>query len=99
MDPTSRRTFVKRVALAGAPAIRSAWAQRGPNEQVNLGVVGFRGRGRDHYRAFAGIPGVRVAYLCDIDERLFPGAVAEIEKIAGYKPATFVDIRKLLEQK
>ncbi len=103
MQSTSRRSFVKGAALgaglAGAPAVRSAWAQGGPNQQVNLAVVGFHGRGRDHYRAFARIPGVRIAYLCDIDERLFPGAVAEIEKIAGYKPATFVDVRKLLEKK
>ncbi|MBI3698703.1 MAG: Gfo/Idh/MocA family oxidoreductase [Acidobacteria bacterium] len=95
MPSTNRRNFVKSAALAIGPA----WAQRGPNEQVNLAVVGFRGRGRDHYRAFARIPGVRVAYLCDIDERLYPGAVAEIEGIAGYRPATFVDIRKLLEKK
>jgi predicted dehydrogenase len=93
MKSSTRRSFVQS-ALAGA-----AWAQRSPNDQVNLAVVGFRGRGRDHYRAFARIPGVRVAYLCDIDERLFPGAAAEVESLAGNKPATFVDLRKLLEQK
>ncbi len=99
MESTSRRKFVKNAALVGAPAIRAALGQGSPNSQINLGVVGFRGRGRDHYRAFAKLPGVRVAYLCDIDERLYPGAVAEIESLAGYKPATFVDIRKLLEKK
>jgi predicted dehydrogenase len=99
MESTNRRQFVKGAAIAGAPAIHSAWAQRSPNERVNMGVVGFRGRGRDHYRAFARIPNVRVAYLCDIDERLYPEAIAEIEKIGGYKPETFVDIRKLLEKK
>jgi len=99
MESTSRRKFVRNAALVGAPAIRIAWGQGSPNSQINLGVVGFRGRGRDHYRAFAKLPGVRVAYLCDIDERLYPGAVAEIESLAGYKPATFVDIRKLLEKK
>ncbi len=95
---TTRRRFVQRAALA-APAIHTAWPQGGPNQQINLGVVGFHGRGRDHYRAFARIPGVRVAYLCDIDERLFPGAVSEVESLAGYRPTTVVDIRKLLEHK
>ena len=103
MPSTSRRSFVRNAALgaglAGAPAVHPSWGQNSPNNQINLGVVGFRGRGRDHYRAFARIPGVRVAYLCDVDERLFPGAVAEVEKIGGNKPATFVDLRKLLQQK
>jgi predicted dehydrogenase len=99
MESTNRRAFVKSAALAAAPAVQSGWAQRSPNEQINLGVVGFRGRGRDHYRAFAKVPNVRVKYLCDIDERLFPDAVAEVEKLGGTRPETIVDIRKLLEKK
>ena len=101
MSLTSRRDFVNSAALgtvlAAAPAVRAA--QGSPNGQINLGVVGIRGRGRDHYRAFARIPNVRVACLCDIDERLFPTAVAEVEKMGGNRPATFGDVRKLLEQK
>ena len=99
--PTSRREFVKTAALGAGFAAASplrAQAQNSANDTVNIGVVGFRGRGRDHYRAFAHIPGVRVAYLCDVDERLFPRAVEEVEKIGGYKPETIVDIRKLLEK-
>jgi predicted dehydrogenase len=95
---TSRRNFVKSAAI-GAPAVRAAWGQQSPNQEVRLAVVGFRGRGRDHYRAFARMPGVKIAYLCDIDERLWPDAIAEIEKLAGYRPEPIVDIRKLLEKK
>ena len=40
-----------------------------------------------------------MAYLCDIDERLFPERSAEVEKLYGAKPTTFTDVRKLLEQK
>jgi predicted dehydrogenase len=103
MSSTSRRDFVKKAAmttgLAAAPAVRPAWGRSSPHDVINMGVVGFRGRGRDHYRTFARMSGVRVAYLCDIDERLFPGAVADVEKIGGNKPATFVDLRKMLEEK
>jgi len=95
MSSTSRREFVK--SATAVPAIRLI--QGSPNETVNLAVVGFHGRGRAHYRAFAKIPNVRVAVLCDADERLFPNAVAEVEKLAGYRPATEFDIRKLLERK
>ncbi len=98
MSP-SRRGFVKGAAIAATPAVRTAWGQSSPNDQINIGVVGFRGRGRDHYRTFARMKGVRVAFLCDIDERLFPGAVAEVEKLGGNQPETFTDIRKMLERK
>jgi hypothetical protein len=32
-----------------------------PNDVINVAVVGFHGRGKDHYRAFAKMPDVRVA--------------------------------------
>ncbi len=80
--------------MAAAPA---ALAQTSPSDTVHIGVVGFRSRGRAHYREFANMPGVRVAYLCDVDERLFPEAVAEVESIQGSRPKTEYDIRKLLE--
>ncbi|MCB9384540.1 MAG: Gfo/Idh/MocA family oxidoreductase [Bryobacterales bacterium] len=90
---TTRRHLLKAAAFGAGLAA----AQTSPNDTINIAVVGFRGRGRDHYRAFAAIPGVRVAYLCDVDERLFPEAVAEVEKIGGYRPKTEFDIRELLK--
>jgi predicted dehydrogenase len=92
---TSRRDFVKKAAL-GAGLAATAAAQS-PSDTVNIGVVGFRGRGRAHYQTFAKMPGVKVTYLCDVDERLYERAVGEVEEIAGYRPKTEVDIRKLLE--
>jgi predicted dehydrogenase len=98
MSDFNRRHFVAGSALA-AGAARSAMSQGTPSDQIRIGVVGFRGRGRDHYQNFARIPGVRVAFLCDIDERLHANAVAEVENIGGYRPETFVDMRKMLERK
>jgi len=99
---TSRRDFVKKATLstglAAVSRVQAAQAQASASNTVNIGVVGFRGRGRNHYQAFARMPGVRVAYLCDVDERLFPDAVAEVEKIGGYRPQTEHDIRRLLER-
>ncbi|HNY42994.1 MAG TPA: Gfo/Idh/MocA family oxidoreductase [Bryobacteraceae bacterium] len=99
MPDSSRREFVAKAAAIGAPAVRTAWGQSSPNSEVRLGVVGFRSRGRDHYRTFAKIPGVKVAFLCDIDERLFPGAIKEIEEIGGNRPETFTDLQKMLQRK
>ena len=96
---TSRRRFVKGAVIsasAAAAAARRSQAQAAPSDTVNVGVVGFRSRGRSHIREFLRMPGVRVGYLCDIDERLFPDAVAEVERTGGYTPQTETDIRKLL---
>jgi predicted dehydrogenase len=37
--------------------------------------------------------------LCDIDQRLFPEAVAELENLTGFKPSTETEYRKVLEDK
>ncbi len=97
----TRRDFAKTAFAAGlatSSLARSASGQASPSDTVNIGVVGFRNRGRDHYRTFARIPGVRVAYLCDVDERLFGPAVKEVEEIGGYRPQTETDIRRLLKR-
>ena len=97
---TTRRNFVTNAALGAglaAAAPRKATGQASPSDTVNVGVVGIRGRGRTHMREFAEMPGVRVSYLCDVDERLFGEAVSAVERIDGYKPQTETDIRRLLE--
>ena len=99
---STRRDFVRGALTTGlmaAPAVRPAWGRTSPNDRVNVAVVGFRNRGRDHYRNYSKIPNVRVAYLCDVDERLFPAAVAEVEKLSGHRPTTVVDFRRLIEKK
>jgi predicted dehydrogenase len=95
----TRRDFLSVATLAATPAVRTAWGQNSPNDTVNVAVVGAHYRGADHYKQWARTPGVRIAYLCDVDERLFPDAVAAVEKLTGYRPKTVVDIRKLLENK
>ncbi len=57
------------------------------------------GRGMVHVNTYAEIPNVRVTAICDVDERLLPGAAAEVEKLFGQKPRTEVDFRKLIEDK
>ena len=98
---STRRSFVTNAALgaglAAATSQRSA-GQSAPGDTVSVGVVGIRGRGRGHMREFAAMPGVRVSYLCDVDERLFDESVSEVERLAGYRPRTETDIRRLLER-
>jgi predicted dehydrogenase len=86
-------------AVVAAPIVKSGFARNKPSNQVNVAVVGFGGRGQAHYKEFARQKDVRVVALCDADERLFQRGVTAVEKIAGYKPKTYYDIRKLLEDK
>jgi predicted dehydrogenase len=95
MPESTRRHFL----TTAAPIATSAFAQKSPNEVVNIAVIGFHWRGMDHIRAYAGMRNVRVAALCDVDKRLFGPAVAAVEKIGGNRPITEVDMRRLLERK
>jgi predicted dehydrogenase len=105
MDLMNRRGFIGKSAAAsaslmvGMPLLQNSYGKPSPNDMVNIAVIGIRSRGKDHYKALAKVPNLRIAMLCDIDERLLPEAVAEVEKLTGFKPKTETDFRKVLENK
>jgi len=45
------------------------------------------------------MPNVEIAALCDIDESILNQSVQLVEKLTKKRPATYVDIRKLLDDK
>ena len=97
-----RRTFLKTVsAAATAPLLwgtSKSWA--GANDRINVAVIGIRGQGQAHIRAYQELENVNVVALCDVDENLFPERVQKyfIDKNLP-KPKEYWDIRKLLEDK
>jgi predicted dehydrogenase len=99
----NRRQFVKNGGtvglLAASPLLRSGMPTKSPSDTVNVAVMGIRSRGTDHAVSLAGLQNVRVAVLCDIDERLFPKTIADVEKVCGYRPKTATDIRRVLEDR
>jgi len=103
----SRRSFLKSsvTGAAGlATASSTAFLSRperilGANDRVRVAVCGVHGRGMDHVRNYAQIPNVEIAAVCDVDENVLRERVATMEKRGIPKPATFVDVRKLLEDK
>lgn len=110
-----RREFVNRSASAAggvmaAPAFVRNMITRSPNERINIGLAGIsgnrvkvrgmiNGRGIVHINTYARIPNVMIKTVCDVDERLFPGVVTNVEKLFGAKPQTEVDFRRLLDDK
>lgn len=102
MGSIKRREFLKKTGMGAglataAPALRKSGDS--PNDRINLAVVGFHGRGRTHLREFGKMQNVRITTLCDVDERLFADAVANVEEIGGYRPRTEYDYRRILDDK
>jgi predicted dehydrogenase len=105
MRRIDRRAFMKESSAASAAAMSgftvfgSPTARSNASDTVNVAVIGIRNRGKDHYKALAKIPNVRITILCDIDRRLLPEAVAEVEKLTGHRPATETEYRKVLDNR
>lgn len=94
---TSRRRFLKQVAIAGSalslPA--ASWSRVfGANGRLRVASIGTGGKGWSDLTATAASPHVQIVALCDIDEsKDFLGRAAE-----KYPEAKrFTDWRKLLE--
>jgi predicted dehydrogenase len=81
-----------------APAARPE-RMLGANDRVRVAVCGIRNRGFDHVEAYSHLENVEIAALCDVDENVMARRLGDIEKMGLPKPATFVDVRKLLEEK
>ena len=77
----------------------AAKARADVNGRVRVACVGLRGQGKSHMSAYSKMNNVDIAALCDIDESVLANAVQFVEKTGRPKPATFVDLRKLLEDK
>ena len=70
MKRMTRRTFIistGSVAAGAALGLSPHARVLGANDDIRMGVVGFRSQGRKHIEWFHGLPGVRVVALCDVD--------------------------------
>jgi len=91
-----RRSFI---ATSTAAAVGSRFVRPSANDTVRVAVVGFNGQGGTHIRSYLRMPNVEIAALCDVDASVMAKGLSVIEKAGGKKPATFTDVRKLLEDK
>jgi predicted dehydrogenase len=92
---TTRRHFLG-VTGAGVTT-RLAGAKPGPNDTVNLGLIGCGARGRGVIVPnFSKIPGTRFTAVCDVNRQ----HLAELrERVGGERVAAYSDYRKLVEDK
>ena len=100
----SRRDFLK---LTGAGVAGTALASTasgysrvlGASDRVRVAICGVRGRGHNHIDGFSRVPNTEIAALCDVDESVLNQRLANVEKTGTPKPKSYVDVRKLLEDK
>src|SRR4051794_39861447 len=96
-DAVDRRRFLGVAAATGISAARMASAKGSgfaPGETIVVGVMGMGGRGKDHARGFAALPGVEVAYVCDVDHRRAGEAAKVVEQAGGKAPRSVTDFRR-----
>src|SRR6478735_7301559 len=93
----NRRHFLMSTAvMAGGAAVRGLAS---PNDTVRIGVVGCGGRGSSHVAAWPELHNVEIVALCDVDESHVAEKLKTLESKGLKKPATYVDMRKMLEDK
>ena len=100
--PIERREFLKttgKAITASAAALALGGKILGANDRVRVAICGTRGRGTDHIKGFSRVPGVELAVLCDVDENILNQRLTDVENLGRPKPKSYVDIRKLLEDK
>ena len=100
-----RRNFIKSttktgLAIVATPTILTGNGWKGANDRVNVAVIGIRGMGQSHIKAYQNLKNVNVAALCDVDENLFSERIKThfIDKDLK-SPKIYGDLRKLYEDK
>jgi predicted dehydrogenase len=107
---TKRREFIKKsalgtagIAIGGARFNTKSYASIiGANERINISVIGVGGRGSAHLNAYSQIKeshNVRIANICDVDEKFWAQAVKTVQEKSGFAPATEWDMRKVFANK
>jgi predicted dehydrogenase len=101
MSGLTRRDFIRTSMAVGAGLAAAAPTDRvrGANDDIRLAVVGVGGQGGGHMGYFSKIPGVRLVAICDADNAHLENRAARFEKDNNVKLKTYVDVRKLLEDK
>jgi predicted dehydrogenase len=95
MPDITRRSLV----AAGAASLLGSRRAAGANDRIRIAILGLGGRGGDHLKLAAQIPGVEVATFCDPDETQLQKRGAQFEQLTGKKPAFVQDLRRVMDDK
>jgi predicted dehydrogenase len=71
----------------------------GANDRVRVAVCGIRGQGFEHVIEYSRMDNVEVAAVCDVDENIIRGRLADMERLAIPKPKVYGDPRQVMDDK
>ncbi|MEZ5354352.1 MAG: Gfo/Idh/MocA family oxidoreductase [Bryobacteraceae bacterium] len=91
--------LTRRAVLMAAPA--AAATRFSPNERIRIAIIGLRGRGQSHIKAFHALAkeNVEIAALCDCDQNVREERAAAYESLSGRTVRRVSDMRRLLDDK
>ncbi len=86
MSNLNRRRFLEDSLLIAASAVGASACQTSTDVRssarkdgkLNVAVIGLRGRGRAHIKAFQNSPDAHVATICDVDDAIIEPAAAAV---------------------
>ncbi|MDA1121801.1 MAG: Gfo/Idh/MocA family oxidoreductase [Bacteroidetes bacterium] len=104
MKLETRRSFVKKSALAGAGLSMATSAASyariiGSNERVNVALTGLNSRGKEHIGIVSGFEDANIAAICDVDSDVISQSMKMISEKQKTKPVGEKDYRKIVENK
>ena len=70
----------------GAATLALGGRVLGANDRVRVAICGVRGRGNDHLKGFAKVPGTEIAAMCDVDESVLNQRLGDAEKMGMAQP-------------
>jgi predicted dehydrogenase len=101
----TRRIFVNGLAAGVAGSALASTAKSyaqilGANDRLNFVINGLNGRGYAHLSALsANSKTARVAYVCDVDDKIRAKFVDKAAQVLGYTPKDEADFRHVLAMK
>ncbi len=97
----NRRNFIGASAASAFFIGKSRVFGASATNRVRLAIVGCHAKGRGFavMKAAMKVPGVEIAWVCDVDRRAREFAAEHVYKATGVKPKQEKDLRKVLEDK
>jgi len=71
----------------------------GANDVINIAVIGVRGRGMEHVRAYNESDEARITTICDVDRNVIGRAMKAVSSNNGSEPKYVQDLRRVLDDK
>ncbi|MBW7997975.1 MAG: Gfo/Idh/MocA family oxidoreductase [Candidatus Glassbacteria bacterium] len=98
---SNRREFLRKASMGSLGLLllsRNAGAIAA-NDKVVVAHIGLGSMGNSHLRWFAGLPDVRIAALCDLDEQRLGRAMDSLKEIhPDTRAKAYTDFRRILER-